>query len=199
MSDNDQTYDLPDRGDDRPGLEDIDALEVDDFDEDDDDDAADDMDDAEPDEIDFVIALYREDGDAQAETLPKDLANDLDMLIEELRRYPGDSGVLGMVSIDGEFFVLVRVRGRNVQVLLSDDGAAEDYPIARDVADFLGEDLEEDDESAPMGDFDMLADLGCSEFDLEQLAGDYEEDSDALCQDIADRIKMGEQFAEVTD
>ena len=53
-----------------------------------------------------------------------------------------------MVSIAGEFFVLVRVRGRNVQVLLSDAVAANDWPIARDVADFLNEDIP-DPEDAP--------------------------------------------------
>lgn len=96
------------------------------------------------------------------------LANDFDELITQLRRLPGDAGAVGMVSIDHQFYVIVRVRGRNVQVFLSDATQANDWPIARDVADFLGEDIPDpDDDPETMGDGDMLADAGLGEFDME--------------------------------
>ena len=92
----------------------------------------DDLEDAGEDDIDLVVAVYREDGKATAVPMDFDLANDLDELIRQLGRLPGDSGADGYVSVAGEFFVICRVRGRVVEVLLSDATAANDWPIARD-------------------------------------------------------------------
>ena len=170
--------------------------EDDDDQDDDDDDFDDDLDDATPEDIDCVVALYREDGLPVAQALSLDLANDLDELIDQLRRLPGDSGALGAVSIAGEFFVLVRVRGRNVQTLLSDSLSSNDWPIARDVVEYLGLDVpdEDEDDSELVGDLDMLADLGVSEFDLENLLEDLDESSDDQLVTLAARLKFGPQF-----
>ena len=113
--------------------------ELDDDLEDDEDFDEVDLEDAADDEIDFVLAAYREDGQPYVQSLGKDLANDLDELIVQLRRLPGDAGALGFVSLVEEVFVIARVRGQHVQVLLSDAAAARDWPIARDVVDYLGE------------------------------------------------------------
>ena len=67
-----------------------------------------------------MLAAYREDGQPFVQELAKDLANDLDELIVQLRRLPGDAGALGFVSLVEEVFVIARVRGQHVQVLLSD-------------------------------------------------------------------------------
>ena len=130
----DSVDDLDDDSDLDGGVIPDDYDDLDDLDDDDDDD----YDDATPDDIDFAVALYREDGVAVATELTPQMANDLDELIDQLRRLPGDAGALGVVSIAGEFFVLCRVRGRNTQVLLNDSIAANDWPIARDVVDYLG-------------------------------------------------------------
>ena len=184
-----------DRGDDRPGLDDLaPAVELlgDLLDEDDDED--DYPEDATEDDIDVVVALYREDGQPVAVAMAMELANDLDELINQLRRIPGDGGAVGLVSIASEFFVIVRVRGKHVQVLLSDELAATDWPIARDVADFLGSELPDDDEDAgPIGDLDILADVGMPDFELEALC-DADEDSDALVERIAKKVKFGPQY-----
>lgn len=159
-----------------------------------DDDDYDDLEDASDDEIDFVVALYADDGERTSAPLDLQLANDLDELIMQLRRLPGDAGAVAMVSIDHQFFVIVRVRGRNVQVFLSDGIEANDWPIARDVADFLGEDIPDvDDDADPMGDFDLLSDVGLSEFDLEAIA-DLDEDSDEQLSIVARRINFGPIF-----
>ena len=166
-------------------------------DDDDYDDSLDDLeyDDATDEEIDFVVALYREDGEPQASDLASPLANDLDALISALRRLPADAGAIGLVSIGGEFFVIVRVRGKMVQVMLNDSVAAGDWPIARDVVDFLGLDVPaEDEDSEIVGDTAILADTGVSEFDLETIAGDYDEDSGDLVRQIVDLLKMRTQF-----
>ena len=176
----------------------VDDLEdVDDDDEDDDDDEPED---ATEDEIDFVLAAYREDGQPYVQELAKDLANDLDELIVQLRRLPGDAGAIGFVSLVEEVFVIVRVRGPHVQVLLSDETAAAEWPIARDVADYLGEDIpEEEDEPEPMGDLGILSDLGLSDFDLGAILDDLDMASDEMLMAVADKIKLNPQFRKVAE
>ncbi|WP_316671255.1 tRNA adenosine deaminase-associated protein [uncultured Propionibacterium sp.] len=189
-----------DRGvisDDYDDLED----EEDDYDpDDDDDDEGDDYEDATADEIDFVAALYREDGAPVVMPLPDACANDLDELIAQLRRLPGDTGATGIVSVNGEFFVICRCRGRQVQVLLSDSLSSNDWPLARDVIDYLGLDVPDDDEeedSESVGDLDILADQGVSEFDMENILDDLDEDSGELAHRIIAKIKFGPQFDRV--
>ena len=185
-----------DGGDDRPGLDDLEpAVELlgDPLDEADDEDD-DYPEDATEDDIDLIVALYREDGQPVVVPLALELANDLDELISQLRRIPGDGGAVGMVSIASEFFVIVRVRGKHVQVLLSDELSAADWPLARDVADFLGSEVPEDDEDAgPIGDLDILSDGGLHDFELEALC-DEDEDSDTLVERIAKKLKFGAQY-----
>ena len=175
-----------------------------DDDDDDDEDDDDDLEDAADDEIDFVIAGYREDGQPMVQALAKDLANDLEELIVQLRRLPGDAGALGFVSLVEEVFVLVRVRGQHVQVLLNDATAAADWPIAHDVADLLDEDIpdsddDSDDEAEPMGDLSIVADLGMSEFDLSALLEDLDLGSDQMLIEIADKINLNPQFRRVAE
>lgn len=172
-----------------------------DLEDDDDGDFDDDeLEDAGEDDVDLVVAAYREDGKAVAVPLDFDLANDLDELIRQLSRLPGDSGADGFVSVAGEFFVICRVRGRAVEVLLSDVTAANDWPIARDVVDYLGEDFpDEDEDSAPLGDLDMFAASGLSAFELEAIATDYDEDSDELLLQISRKLKIGAEFERAVD
>lgn len=167
-------------------------LDVDDSEEDFDDY---DLEDAGEDDVDLVVAAYREDGKAIAVPMDYDLANDLDELIRQLGRLPGDNGAIGFVSVAGEFFVICRVRGRVVEVLLSDVTAAQDWPIARDVVDYLGEELpDEEDEAAPLGDLEMFAANGLSAFELEDIATNYDEDSDELLVKVARKLKIGVEF-----
>jgi putative tRNA adenosine deaminase-associated protein len=176
------------------------VVEVDDDLEDGDDDDDDEPEDATDDEIDFVLAAYREDGEPRVQELSKDLANDLDELIVQLRRLPGDAGSIGFVSLVEEVFVIVRVRGQHVQVLLSDETAAGEWPIARDVADYLGEEIpEEEDEPEPMGDLGILSDLGLSDFDLGAILDDLDMGSDEMLMAVADRIKLNPQFRKVAE
>jgi putative tRNA adenosine deaminase-associated protein len=192
----DVDFELPNRGDDRPGLDEVDDLVEADLEDDGDED--DYPEDATEDDIDLVIACYREDGQPVATPLDLDLANDLDGLIEQLRRIPGDAGAVGMVSVANEVFVLVRVRGKRVQVFCSDALAADDWPIARDAADFLEADLpddDSDDDSYPIGDADILADAGLPDFELEAMAEDIDEDSTTLVERIATKLGFKSEFA----
>lgn len=173
-----------------------------DGDDPDDSDADDDLEDAAEDEIDYVLAAYREDGQVHVQALDLELANDFDALIEQLRRLPGDAGALGFVSLVEEVFVIVRVRGQHVQAILSDSASAGDWPIAHDVVDFLGVDVDDDiddEDGEPVGDLDMLADLGLSEFELGTIAENLDLSSDQMLSAIADRININPDFSQATE
>jgi putative tRNA adenosine deaminase-associated protein len=196
-----ESFDLdgPD-ADEQPGTTPAAAAPLEDDVDDDSDDEDDDIEDAADDEIDFVLAAYREDGQPLVQALNKELANDLEELIVQLRRLPGDAGALGFVSLVEEVFVLVRVRGQHVQVLLNDAAAAADWPIARDVADFLDEDIPEpDDETEPMGDLGIVADLGMSDFDMGALLDDLDLGSDQMLIEVAEKINLNPQFRRVAE
>ena len=168
----------------------------------DDSDPDDDLEDAAEDEIDYVIAAYREDGQIHVQALEQELANDLDALIEQLRRLPGDAGALGFVSLVDELFVILRVRGQHVQAILSDSASAGDWPIAHDVVEFLGVDVDDDiddEDGEPVGDLDMLADLGLSEFELGTIVDNLDLGSDQMLTAIADRINLNPDFSRVTE
>lgn len=201
-SSDDLEFELPNRGDDRVGLEELDDLVVSDDEDDDvddadeDDDADDYPEDATEDDVDLIVAMYREDGSPVALALDYELANDLESLITQLRRMPGDGGAVALVSIASEVFIIVRVRGKHVQAFCSDAVAAADWPLARDVVDLLGLEVpEDDDDSVPIGDLGILADAGLHDFELEAMAEDYDEDSATLVERIATRIKFGPEFA----
>jgi putative tRNA adenosine deaminase-associated protein len=196
-----ESFELEGRGERAPGEVLVEADdEVDDDGDGEDDEDDDGPEDAAEDEIDFVLAAYREDGQPYVQELAKDLANDLDELIVQLRRLPGDAGALGFVSLFQDVFVITRVRGPHVQVLLSDGTAANEWPIARDVADFLGEEIpEEEDESEPMGDLGLLAELGLSDFDMSAIIEDLDMGSDEMLVTIAERIKLNPQFQKVAE
>ena len=128
--------------------------------------------------------------------LDYDLANDLEALITQLRRIPGDGGAVALISIASEVFLIIRVRGKHVQVFCSDAVAANDWPLARDVVDLLGIEVpDEEDDSVPAGDLGILADVGLHDFELEAMAEDLEEDSATLVERIAARLKFGPEFA----
>jgi putative tRNA adenosine deaminase-associated protein len=187
-----ESFDLEDSGDDSDEEAESEDLDASDEDE---------LEDAAPDEIDFVLAAYREDGQPMVQALAADLANDLDELIIQLRRLPGDAGAVGFISLVEEVFAIVRVRGQHVQLLLSDGGAATEWPIARDIADMLGEDIPDpdDEEAEPMGDLGILSDLGISDFDMGTIIDNLEMSSDQMLAEVAEKIKIGPQFRKASE
>lgn len=148
--------------------------------------------------VDFALAVYREEGVWQLQEIPRERIADIDSLAAELRRYPGDNGSLGLVSVDEDFFLLVRVQGARVRVLLSDITAATDWPIARSAVDFLELPIpEDDDEQVPAGDLGLVADLGMGAMDMGALLDDFELYPDEMLGDIAGRLGFGNLYDEV--
>lgn len=80
--------------------------------------------------IDFALAAYREEGVWALEEVAHDVLEDLDTFAAALRRFPGDFGALGLVAVDEDFFLMVRVAGPQVRLLLSDVTAAEEWELA---------------------------------------------------------------------
>ena len=127
---------------------------------------------------DVAVIVYREDETWDTEVLPTALTEDLNGLIHALRQQPSIGGTIGLVTVGDDFFVALRVIGGQVSVFLSDLTAAADWPLARQVLDYLdipipGED--DLDQVLPAGDMSIFADLGIDEMDLGALAGDLDQ------------------------
>ena len=145
--------------------------------------------------VDFAVVAYREEGSWQAVALPPRAAGELDVLLHALRQWPGDSGSLGMVCVDEDFFVLARVNGPVVRLLLSDVTAASDWPLARGVLDRLELPMPgEEDEPQPAGDLGIVADLGLDAMSLAALIDDPDLYPDEMLADMAVKIGFGGQF-----
>ncbi|MGH3322627.1 MAG: tRNA adenosine deaminase-associated protein [Streptosporangiaceae bacterium] len=150
------------------------------------------------DDVDFAVVAYREEGEWQVSSLPAEVGNDIDEFLSALRPWPSDSGVLGLVSVDEDFFVLARVQGEHVRVLLSDATAVDEWPIASGVADLLDvPDPDDEDDPQPAGDLEIVSDLGMSAMDLAVLLDDGELYPDEMLSDIARRIGFGDQFEQL--
>jgi putative tRNA adenosine deaminase-associated protein len=148
--------------------------------------------------VDFALVAYREEGVWQVEELEEAKAADLDDLADELRRYPGDGGALGLVSVDEDFFVLMRVLGPDVRLLLSDVTAATDWPIARAVVEHLELPLPDDEEDQePAGNLGIVADLGMGAMDMGALLDDLDLYPDEMLSDIATRLGFGRLYDEL--
>ena len=147
--------------------------------------------------VDFALAAYREEGLWQVQDLAHDVLVDVDTLTHALRRFPGDGGALGMVAIDEDFFLVVRVAGASTRVLLSDITAADEWEIAASAVDHLGLPApEEDDAQVPAGDLDLLGDLGMPAMDMGVLLDDFDLYPDEMLSDVARRLGFGVLFDE---
>jgi putative tRNA adenosine deaminase-associated protein len=147
--------------------------------------------------VDFAVAAYREEGEWQVVELVHDVLTDVERLAHALRRFPGDGGALGMIAIDEDFFVIMRVTGPNVRVLLSDITAADEWELARSAVELLGlPEPEDDDEQAPAGDLDLVGDLGMGAMDMGVMLDDLDLYPDEMLSDVARRLGFGSLFDE---
>jgi putative tRNA adenosine deaminase-associated protein len=151
--------------------------------------------------VDFAVVAYREEGEWQVASLPPRAGTDLEVLIHALRQWPGDAGSLGMVSIDEDFFVLARVQGETVRLLLSDVTAATEWPLARDIVNRLELPVPDEDEDAlqPAGDMQILSDLGFSAMDLAVLCDEDELYPDEMLEDIAGKAGFAPEYQSVLE
>ncbi len=147
------------------------------------------------DDVDFAVAAYRDDGQWQLVELHPSVAEDLDNLSDALGRFPSDVGVLGLVSMNDDFFVIVRRLGTQVRALLSDVTAASGWTLASGVADLHDvPDPDDDDDPQPAGDLDIVSDLGMAAMELSVLCDDEDLYPDEILGDVAERLGFGDAF-----
>lgn len=146
------------------------------------------------DDVDFAVAAYHDGGKWVVVELSPFLGEHIDELTDALGRFPSDLGVLGLVSMNDDFFVIVRRTGTQVRVMLSDITAVDDWPLAAGVAELL--DLPEPEENGPQaaGDLEILSDLGMSAFDLGTMCDDDDLYPEDVLLDVAERLGFGPQL-----
>ncbi|MDQ1486646.1 MAG: hypothetical protein QOJ62_2339 [Actinomycetota bacterium] len=151
---------------------------------------------------DFAVVCYREEGRWELGLLPERATVNLEAFLAALRQQPGEGGAVGLVDVADDFFVAARVTGEDVRLLLSDITAADEWPLAREVLDFLGlpEPVDEDfDDVVPAGDLDLFADLGLPEMELGLLLADIDAYADEMLFSIAGRLGFGSDLERLVD
>jgi putative tRNA adenosine deaminase-associated protein len=145
--------------------------------------------------VDFALAAYRDEGVWTVKELAHDVIEDVDRLSHALRRFPGDGGAVGLVAMDEDFFVIVRVAGATTRVLLSDITAADEWELASSAVTFLGlPPPEYEDDQVPAGDLNLLGDLGMHAMDMGVLLDDVDLYPDEMLSDVARKLGFGELF-----
>ncbi|MBW8487007.1 tRNA adenosine deaminase-associated protein [Actinomadura parmotrematis] len=151
---------------------------------------------------DFAVVVYREDDRLDAEILPVALTEDLDGLVHALRQQPSLGGTIGLVAVGDDFFVALRLLGDETMVFLSDVTASVDWPLARQVLEYLDipvPDDEELDQVLPVGDMSIFADLGLDEMELGAISGDLDLYPDEMLMSIAGRLGFAPAFKRALD
>jgi putative tRNA adenosine deaminase-associated protein len=119
-------------------------------------------------EMDFAVAAWHEDGRWTLATLPD--PHDIAQIITRLKSQQTNGGSIALISIDEEFFILIRVLGSHISLFLSDATAALDYPVAEELMEIADLPIPEDDEEpGPVGHLAILTDLGLSEVEMSAL------------------------------
>ena len=127
----------------------------------------------------FAAALARTADGWTAEELDLDGLADVDEVADRVRDVDGEAETaLLFVEEDDEYVAILRVDADDLRVFVSDAQAAQSYPVAGIFAGAvedepappsdLDDEEEEDDppDSEPVGDADLLADLGTPRRDL---------------------------------
>jgi len=146
---------------------------------------------------DIGVIAWHEDGRWSVAELETD---DLTEIIDRLKGQHTNGGAVALLSVSEDFFIVARALGTNLQMMISDVTYALEDDLAADLVDVL--DLpfpEEDDESQPGGDIDLLVDLGMNVMEIEALASDPELFPDEAVSAIAHRLGFGAQFDELYD
>jgi putative tRNA adenosine deaminase-associated protein len=146
---------------------------------------------------DFALSAVREDGVWSVTQLPPAAADDMQQMVHALRQQPGDAGAIGLLSFAEDFFVVMRMIGDDVRILLSDVTAAFDAPFAGQVLDYLElsmPDGDDEDDIEPAGDLDLLEDLGVSPLLMAELCDDLDLYPDDVFAQVAELLGFRQQY-----
>ena len=149
-----------------------------------------------PNELDIAVAAWHEDGRWTLDILPD--PTDIAQIITSLKSQQTNGGAIALISIDEEFFILIRVLGSHISLFLSDSSCAFDYPVAEELLEIADLPMpEDDDEPNPIGHIEILSDLGMNGMEISALCDDPELFPDEQLEAIANRLGFGDQFAQL--
>jgi putative tRNA adenosine deaminase-associated protein len=150
----------------------------------------------------FAVAAFRDGGLWRAEPLPPAVLDDLGILLQALRSQPPEGGPFVIACVDEEFFLIARLDGARISLLLSDLTASVEYTLAEQALARLGEEPPDDDELDevwPVGDLDLFADLDLGEDEMEVILDDIDAYPDEMLDSIVERLGIGEAYARATE
>ena len=148
--------------------------------------------------VDFGCIAWHEDGRWSVNSLTS--TRDIGSIIDSLKAQQTNGGAIALIAIEDEFVIIARALGDQMQMMISDVTYALDYEVAAELIEVLDLEFpEEEDESQPGGDLDLLNDLGVSEMELLSILDDTELYPDEQLEAIANRLGFGEQFNQVIE
>ena len=148
--------------------------------------------------VDFGCIAWHEDGRWDASALNS--TRDIGLIIDALKSQQTNGGAIALIAIEDEFVIIGRVLGDQMQMMISDITYALDYEVAAELVEILDLEFPEDeDESQPGGDIDLLSDLGVGQMELLAILDDTELYTDEQLEAIANRLGFGEQFNQVIE
>jgi putative tRNA adenosine deaminase-associated protein len=148
--------------------------------------------------VDFGCIAWHEDGRWSVNSLAS--TRDIGSVIDSIKAQQTNGGAIALIAIEDEFVIIARALGDQMQMMISDVTYALDYEVAAELIEVLDLEFpEEEDESQPGGDLDLLNDLGVSEMELLSILDDTELYPDEQLEAIANRLGFGEQFNQVIE
>ncbi len=148
--------------------------------------------------VDFGCIAWHEDGRWDATGLNTN--RDIGLIIDALKSQQTNRGALALIAIEDEFVIIARALGDQMQMMISDVTYALDFEVAAELVEILDLEFpEEEDESQPGGDIDLLSDLGVGQMELLAILDDTELYPDEQLEAIANRLGFGEQFNQVIE
>ena len=118
----------------------------------------------------------------------------MDNLLDAVRRFPGEGGVMGAVAVADEFFVIVRESGQGRRIMVSDGASTLDWGLADEAAVMIGFDEEDPEEYEPIGDVGLLEDFGVAADDIVAICQDEDLYPDEQLAAIAARLGCADQW-----
>ena len=148
--------------------------------------------------VDFGCIAWHEDGRWSVNSLAS--TRDIGSVIDSIKAQQTNGGAIALIAIEDEFVIIARALGDQMQMMISDVTYALDYEVAAELVEVLDLEFpEEEDESQPAGDLDLLNDLGVSEMVLLNILDDTELYPDEQLEAIANRLGFGDQFNQVIE
>ena len=148
--------------------------------------------------VDFGCIAWHEDGRWDASALNS--TRDIGLIIDALKSQQTNGGAIALIAIEDEFVIIGRVLGDQMQMMISNITYALDYEVAAELVEILDLEFPQDeDESQPGGDIDLLSDLGVGQMELLAILDDTELYPDEQLEAIANRLGFGEQFNQVIE